>query len=65
MTTENESSLYWEAVKAYVSAVEGNGYVYDQPSESLSEIGSKTVSLNNSNGKLATYNIKTKSVTLR
>lgn len=59
-----ESSLYLEAFKAYIKAVESNGRVYQQPAQDATEIGRKYVSLYNCNGRLARYKIRTKEIIL-
>lgn len=67
------ANLFMEAVRAYArvckngtpflcSNGEYHNLSYCEPSESLSEIGRKYVYLNNSNGTLVRYNIKSKQI---
>lgn len=57
-----ELSFFEEAVKAYAKYCERNGYVFCQPNEKMSMVGRKYVHLENINGKLGKYEIKTRKI---
>lgn len=57
-----ESSIFEDAVKAYVRYCQKNGFIFSQPSEQMSTVGRKYVHLENINGKLGKYEIATKKI---
>lgn len=57
-----ETSIFEDAVMAYAKYCKRNGYIFSQPNEQLSMVGRKYVHLENTNGKLAKYEIATKKI---
>ncbi|MDR2005320.1 MAG: hypothetical protein LBQ74_20040 [Prevotella sp.] len=55
-------NLLDEAIMAYNDYCEDNGIIFQQPCKYSSETGRKYVYLNNTNGLLAKYDIKTKEI---
>lgn len=57
-----ETTIFEDAVKAYAKFCEEQGYIFSQPHEAYSVVGRKYVYLENSNGKLAKYEMATKRI---
>ncbi len=53
-----ETSIFETAVAAYQRYCKRNGFIYQQPDATLSDVGRKYVCLENINGLLAKYDIE-------
>jgi hypothetical protein len=59
---DREKCLFRTAVEAWARYCEQHGYLYDEPSETLSTVGRKYVHLRNARGEHARYNLHTRRI---
>lgn len=61
-STKREIDLFGKACDAYEAYCKRQGFELDMPSQKLSKVGWKYVHLNNVNGKIVKYIIRTRKI---